>query len=116
MKTGALLRYACVAGAILGKATPKQRAAVDRYGTLLGQAFQIADDLLDLEGDPETVGKQTGKDAAAHKATLVSLLGPDQARVKLKQFVKQAQDSLAGFGKRADVLKTAARFVAERQA
>src|SRR3954464_3462874 len=64
MKTGALLRFGCLAGAILGEATPAQREAIDRYGTLLGEAFQIADDLLDVEGDAATVGKATGKDAA----------------------------------------------------
>ena len=64
MKTGALLRFGCLAGAILGEATPAQREALDRYGTLLGEAFQIADDLLDVEGDAATVGKATGKDAA----------------------------------------------------
>ena len=71
MKTGALLRYGCVAGAILGQGRPANLNALERYGSALGEAFQIADDLLDLEGDPATVGKATGKDAAAHKATLV---------------------------------------------
>src|SRR5882724_4021340 len=75
MKTGALLRFGCLAGAILGKASPAQWTALDRYGSALGEAFQIADDLLDLEGDPATVGKATGKDAAAHKATQVAVLG-----------------------------------------
>src|SRR6187399_2485106 len=65
MKTGALLRFGCLAGAILGESSPQQREALDRYGTLLGEAFQIADDLLDVEGDTATVGKATGKDAAA---------------------------------------------------
>ena len=116
MKTGALLRFACVAGAIQGKASAAERAALDRYGTALGQAFQIADDLLDLEGDPATVGKETGKDAAAHKATLVSLYGPDKARARLKELVGDAERALASFGPAADVLKIAAHFVAERQA
>ena len=80
MKTGALLRFGCLAGAILGKADQNRRTALDRYGSALGEAFQIADDLLDLEGDPATVGKATGKDAAAHKATLVGVLGPAVAR------------------------------------
>jgi farnesyl diphosphate synthase len=70
MKTGALLRFGCVAGAILGKANRSQWSALDRYGSALGEAFQIADDLLDVEGDPATVGKATRKDAAAHKASL----------------------------------------------
>jgi farnesyl diphosphate synthase len=116
MKTGALLRYGCLAGAILGKAKARQRSAMERYGSALGQAFQIADDLLDLEGDPATVGKRTGKDAAAHKATLVSLLGADKAKARLKTLVDDAEKALAPFGRSADVLKTAARFVAERRA
>ena len=78
MKTGALLRFGCLAGAILGEATPAQREALDRYGTLLGEAFQIADDLLDVEGDAATVGKATGKDAAVGKGTFVSVLGLDR--------------------------------------
>jgi farnesyl diphosphate synthase len=114
MKTGALLHYACMAGAILGKANARQRAAVDRFGTALGQAFQIADDILDVEGDAATVGKQVGKDAAAHKATLVSLLGLQEAKVRLRGLVNHAQDALAPFGTSANVLKATASFVAER--
>jgi farnesyl diphosphate synthase len=116
MKTGALLRFACVAGAILGKAEQSQCNALDRYGAALGEAFQIADDLLDLEGDPATVGKATHKDAAAHKATLVAVLGPDAARQRLATLITQAQSALDLFGARADVLKCAARFVATRTA
>jgi farnesyl diphosphate synthase len=80
MKTGALLRFGCLAGAILGKASRSQWSALDRYGSALGEAFQIADDLLDLEGDPATVGKATGKDAAA-RATLVSVSGGSGAAI-----------------------------------
>ena len=116
MKTGALLRFACVAGAILGKADQSQWSALDRYGSALGEAFQIADDLLDLEGDPATVGKATHKDAAAHKATLVAVLGPETARHRLESLVVQAQSALDLFGARADLLKCAARFVATRTA
>jgi farnesyl diphosphate synthase len=115
MKTGALLRFACVAGSILGKADRTQRAALERYGSALGEAFQIADDLLDVEGDPATVGKATGKDAAAHKATLVGVLGPAAARRRLESLVSAAQAALASFGSNADVLKAAARFVATRR-
>jgi farnesyl diphosphate synthase len=114
MKTGALLRYACTAGAILGEANARQRAAIDRFGTTLGQAFQIADDILDVEGDAATVGKQVGKDAAAHKATLVGLLGVHEAKERLKGLVNHAQDALASFGSAANVLKATAQFVAER--
>jgi farnesyl diphosphate synthase len=114
MKTGALLRFACLSGAILGEADADRRNALDRYGSAVGKAFQIADDLLDLEGDPATVGKATGKDAAAHKATLVSVLGVDEARRKLAEFVAEAEAALAPFGADAAVLKAAAHFVAER--
>jgi farnesyl diphosphate synthase len=116
MKTGALLRFACVAGAILGQAKPNARHAVERYGIALGQAFQIADDLLDVEGDPETVGKATGKDAAAHKATLVGVLGTDAAKQQLQALVGESEAALAPFGDKAAVLRAAARFVAERRA
>ena len=85
MKTGALLRFGCLAGAILGKAEQSQWKALERYGSALGEAFQIADDLLDLEGDPATVGKATGKDAAAHKATLVGVLGPAAAQAPARE-------------------------------
>jgi farnesyl diphosphate synthase len=116
MKTGALLRFGCLAGAILGKADRSQRDALDRYGSALGEAFQIADDLLDVEGDPATVGKATGKDAAAHKATLVGVLGPAAARRRLEHLVARAQSALDVFGSSADTLKAAARFVATRRA
>jgi farnesyl diphosphate synthase len=116
MKTGALLRFGCVAGAVLGKANQSQRKALERYGSALGEAFQIADDLLDVEGDPATVGKATGKDAAAHKATLVGVLGPAAARRRLENLVGEAQAALSAFGGDADVLKAAARFVAARTA
>jgi farnesyl diphosphate synthase len=116
MKTGALLRFACAAGAILGQAQAGAREAVDRYGVALGQAFQIADDLLDVEGDPETVGKATGKDAAAHKATLVGVLGVQDAKTRLQALVGEAEAALAWFGDAAAVLRAAARFVASRRA
>jgi farnesyl diphosphate synthase len=115
MKTGALLRFGCLAGAILGRSSQRHWAALDRYGSALGEAFQIADDLLDLEGDPATVGKATRKDAAAHKATLVSVLGPAAARRRLDNLVAEAQAALGPFGGDADVLKAAARFVATRR-
>src|SRR4029450_7609191 len=116
MKTGALLRFGCVAGSILGKANQSQRTALERYGSALGQAFQIADDLLDVEGDAATLGKATGKDAAAHKATLVGVLGVSAAKSKLTERVTEAEAALAPFGADAAVLKAAARFVAERRA
>jgi farnesyl diphosphate synthase len=116
MKTGALLRFGCEAGGILAAATPEQRAALERYGAAVGQAFQIADDLLDLEGDPALVGKQTGKDAAAGKATLVSVLGVPTAKARLKELVTEAEQALAPFGSSAAILIEGAKFVADRHA
>ena len=115
MKTGALLRFACQAGGILAAATPEQRAALERYGSAVGQAFQIADDLLDLEGDPALVGKQTGKDAEAGKATMVDVLGAAGAKARLKALVAEAEQALALFGPGARILVEGARFVAERR-
>jgi farnesyl diphosphate synthase len=116
MKTGALLKFACMAGAMLGEASRAQRVALERYGAALGRAFQIADDLLDLEGDAATVGKSTGKDAAAGKATLVGMLGPQAARLRLNELVEEAEAALREFGTKAAVLVSAAHFVAERRA
>ena len=116
MKTGALLRFACDAGGILGSATPNQRKALERYGSAVGQAFQIADDLLDLEGDPALVGKSTGKDAVAGKATMVGVLGEAGAKARLRQLVAEAERALAPFRDAAAILVEGARFVADRHA
>jgi farnesyl diphosphate synthase len=115
MKTGALLKYGCVSGAILGQAPRKSLAALERYGSAVGEAFQVADDLLDIEGDAATVGKATGKDAAAHKATFVSLLGVDGARKRLQALVGEAEKAIAAFGKDGAILCAAARFIANRR-
>jgi farnesyl diphosphate synthase len=116
MKTGAILKFCCTAGAILGNAPAAKRDAVNRYGQVIGQAFQIADDLLDVEGDAATLGKAAGKDAAHGKATLVDLLGIAGARARLAQLVKDAENALAPFGADATILKDAAHFVADRRA
>lgn len=116
MKTGALIRFACNAGAILGKADAAACASIARYGSAIGQAFQIADDLLDVEGDTKTLGKAAGKDAAAGKATLVATLGIDKARGRLNELVEDANTALASFGEKSDTLRAAARFIAERRA
>ncbi len=116
MKTGALLRFACQAGGILAAATPPQREALERYGAAVGQAFQIADDLLDLEGDPALVGKSTGKDAVAGKATMVGVLGVAGAKARLTRLVTEAEQALAPFGAAAAILIEGARFVADRHA
>ncbi|MBX6425159.1 MAG: polyprenyl synthetase family protein [Variibacter sp.] len=115
MKTGALLRFACRAGALLGGAGPAETEALDRYGAALGEAFQIADDLLDAEGDPAEVGKATGKDAAAGKATLVALLGTGGARARLDALIAAAETALCRFGPAAETLRATARFVAARR-
>jgi farnesyl diphosphate synthase len=116
MKTGALLKFACRAGGILGQANASQREALERYGSAVGQAFQIADDLLDVEGDPALVGKQTGKDAVAGKATMVGILGPEGAKARLRELVTQAEEAMAPFGNDAAVLVAGAKFVADRHA
>jgi farnesyl diphosphate synthase len=114
MKTGALITCACEMGAILGSAIAIERKALLRYGTALGLAFQIADDLLDAEGDAETVGKKVSKDAEAGKPTLLSVIGIDAARTELQRAETEALAALAPFGARADVLREAARFVVRR--
>jgi farnesyl diphosphate synthase len=116
MKTGALLSFACRSGGILGEASEAERAALERYGSAVGRAFQIADDLLDVEGDPALVGKQTGKDAEAGKATMVGILGTEGAKSRLRVLVAEAASALAPFGDAAAILIDAARFVAERDA
>lgn len=116
MKTGALILFACRAGAILGQADAAAHANIARYGSAIGQAFQIADDLLDVEGDAKTLGKAAGKDAAAGKATLVAILGVDGARIRLKELIEEANTALASFGAKAQTLRAAALFIAERRA
>jgi len=116
MKTGALLAAAVDMGAVLGGAGPEARAALAAYGRAVGAAFQIADDILDLEGSAEAMGKAVGKDDGAGKATLVAALGRAAAGALLADLVRDAQAALIPFGARGAVLAEAARFVAERQA
>ena len=115
MKTGALLAVSVRAGAIIGGATQAQMQALDRFGRLLGAAFQIADDILDETGTEEQVGKRIGKDADRNKATLVRALGLDGARKACDALVVEAIDTLSIFGPKADCLREATRFVASRQ-
>jgi farnesyl diphosphate synthase len=115
MKTGALLATAVEMGAIIGRAGADEARALAAYGRALGQAFQIADDILDAEGEAETVGKATGKDAAKGKATLVSRLGIEAARARLSALVEEASATLSGFGPKAEALRKTADFVAERR-
>ena len=115
MKTGALLRYGCIAGAILGQATAKEYQALDDYGRALGEAFQIADDLLDVEGDAAALGKPSGQDAAMGKTTFVTQLGIEGAKQRVRDLLARADSAVSIFGDRAAVLQAAARFVAERK-
>jgi farnesyl diphosphate synthase len=115
MKTGALLRYGCIAGAILGQASQKEYQALDDYGRALGEAFQIADDLLDVEGDAAALGKPSGQDAAMGKTTFVTQLGLEGAKQRVRDLLARADSAVSIFGERAAVLQAAARFVAERK-
>ncbi|MHC2466291.1 polyprenyl synthetase family protein [Bradyrhizobium embrapense] len=115
MKTGALLRFGCIAGAILGQASQKEYQALDDYGKALGEAFQIADDLLDVEGDAAALGKPAGADAVLGKTTFVTQLGIDGAKQRVRDLLARADAALSVFGDRGDVLRAAARFVAERK-
>ncbi len=114
MKTGALLAASVEMGAILGKASPSQRMALSNYGQALGAAFQVADDVLDVEASPEAMGKATAKDADAGKATLVAAIGLEAARMERDRLATDAVNALEHFGPEADTLRSAARFAAER--
>jgi farnesyl diphosphate synthase len=115
LKTGAIIRFAAEAGAILARASDPDRQTIVTYAEKLGLAFQIADDILDAVGDPAVVGKATDKDAAAGKATFVSLLGITAAREMLARLESEAIAALTPFGARAGVLQEAARFVVRRR-
>ena len=114
LKTGALIAFSCEAGAILGRGPQDRRHALHAYAHDMGLAFQIADDLLDVEGEAEVVGKATGKDAGAGKATFVSILGVERARAQAKMLSDQAIQHLDLFDEKADLLREAARFVINR--
>jgi len=114
MKTGALLSAAVMAGAILGHATPDQLQALSRFGSQLGLAFQVTDDVLDVEGERERLGKTTGKDAAQGKTTFVSLLGLSGAKAYTASLLTDAEKALAPFGESAEPLRVLARFVGGR--
>lgn len=114
MKTGALIRFACEAGAIIAGAPADDRERLAEFGSAIGLAFQLADDLLDLTADASQMGKATGKDAAAGKGTLVALHGANWARSQLHGLVGQAHALLEPYGDKAALLKQAATFVATR--
>jgi len=115
MKTGALIRFACEAGAVIGEAGKSDVARMRNFGEIIGRAFQLADDLLDVTQTADAMGKATGKDADAGKATLVSLRGEDWARAELARLVGEAERLLAPFDAAGEVLAAAAHFAAERQ-
>ena len=112
-KTGALMIWSAEAGARLAQADP---APLRRYAEALGLAFQIADDILDVEGDAEAAGKRVGKDAAAGKATFVSLLGLGGARARAQALAAEAEAALEPYGARAGHLRACARYVVDRRA
>jgi farnesyl diphosphate synthase len=115
MKTGALIAFACETGAMLAKAPHELRLALRGYAHDLGLAFQIADDLLDVEGSAEETGKPVGADAAAGKATFVSILGVERARAQAELLIDQAAAHLDLFEQRAELLRQVARFVIDRR-
>ena len=114
LKTGALIGFCLEAGAIMGHVTAEGRTRLRGYARDIGLAFQIADDLLDVEGDSALTGKAVGKDEAAGKATFVSLLGRERARQQARVLVDQAVAHLSGFGSEADLLRSIAYYVVER--
>ena len=115
MKTGALLRFACEAGAIIAGAADDDRQRLRSFGQKIGLAFQLADDVLDVTADAATMGKATGKDAGRGKGTLVALYGLDWAEERLDSLTLEAVDLLSPFGDRAKVLQDTARFIANRK-
>ncbi|MEY3657574.1 MAG: hypothetical protein RL425_335 [Pseudomonadota bacterium] len=114
LKTGALISFCLEAGAILGRVAPDGRLGLRGYARDVGLAFQIADDVLDAEGDAEIAGKALQKDAEAGKATFLSLLGIDRAKAQMHMLVDQAVAHLHGFGAEADLLRAIARYTVER--
>lgn len=115
MKTGRLLRYACEAGAVLGQADITQRQALINYSRKIGQAFQIADDILDREGDPRLVGKTLHKDAAQNKFTYVGAYGIEKARQIAQRLIVEAIAEVEIFGDKAADLQNFARYIVDRK-
>jgi farnesyl diphosphate synthase len=114
MKTGALFGFCVEAGAIMGRVPPEGRTHLRGYARNIGLAFQIVDDLIDVEGSAEAAGKAVGKDAAAGKATFVSHLGVERARAQAQLLVDQAVTHLSNHGPEADLLRAVARYIVER--
>jgi farnesyl diphosphate synthase len=116
LKTGALIAFACEAGAIMGKASPQMHRALTNYAQDLGLAFQIVDDLLDIEGDPAVMGKAARKDERAGKATFVTVLGAERARAQAELLATQAARHLEVFDEKADLLRGLSAYVVNRRA
>ncbi len=114
LKTGALIAASVEMGAILGHIPPEGRKALKGYAHDIGLAFQIADDILDVEGDPKLAGKALQKDADAGKGTFVSLMGLDRAKAQAQSLVDQAIGQLASYGKEADLLRAVAHYITQR--
>lgn len=115
LKTGALISFACEAGAILGHAAPGQISALKAYAHDLGLAFQITDDILDVEGESKEMGKATRKDVDAGKATFVSLMGLEKAKIHANMLATQAVGHLSMFRNSAELLREAAQFTVQRK-
>jgi geranylgeranyl pyrophosphate synthase len=114
LKTGALIRASLALGGIAANATEKQLAALDKYGTHIGLAFQVVDDILDVEGDSETLGKTLGKDSEANKPTYVKLMGLEGAKSEARRLLESALAALDDFRDTADHLRDLARYIVER--
>ena len=114
LKTGALIEYAVTAGATMSNASESEKTALKNYARDIGLAFQIKDDILDVEGDAEIIGKSVGKDDALGKVTFVSILGLENARIKASQLGKSAVAHLAPFGKKAEILSKTVDFILNR--
>ena len=115
-KTGALISFACEAGAIMGKASPQMRQALLNFAQDVGLAYQIADDLLDVEGEPGQMGKAARKDRTAGKATFVTIMGPERARAQAQLLANQAIRHLELFDEKADLLRGISGWVIGRRA
>jgi geranylgeranyl pyrophosphate synthase len=114
LKTGALIRAALAMGGIAAGASDEQLAALDEYGQHIGLAFQVVDDILDVEGDTATLGKTQGKDGEANKPTYVKLMGLEGAKAEAQRLLESALAALDGFGESADHLRDLARYIVER--
>jgi geranylgeranyl diphosphate synthase type II len=115
LKTGALIETSLVCGALLGGADQQQKELLGAYGSKIGLAFQVADDILNVEGNPQLMGKAIGTDQLREKTTYPSLMGIEAARDFSKKLVREALQALETFGKQADPLRAIATYIIERK-